>query len=223
MVQYPFPAVRRALRLAVIIAIILLGSGRSAAADAGGPVITLTDSGAIATGIRPGGDAIWYFRSVTEFSGWPRLSRVLKVTRDDDRDGIVSIQAAIPPASVVFVIDFATGQFSMVTPDGTPVRELNAVGNGWGGGVGHLDFGVSDLEILLVRPGRGAYTMRSEQGGANDADNRSDANLRIRLSDMIVIHGSENPPPVAVPHDLLIAIEPTQLLTFVRAARENRP
>jgi hypothetical protein len=191
---------------------------------AAAPRIKFTPTGVVAEGIRPGGDAIWFVHSVTEFSGWPRLSRIARVVTDEDRDGSVSLEGSVTPSSVWAVVDYATGESAIAMPEGAPpVRELRERGNGWAAGRAHLDFAVSDLDVLLVRPGRGAWVVRTQQGGSRDGDGRPDNNLRVRLSDMEKLHGSDKTPPVALPRDLVIAVHPTKLLTFVRSAAEGQP
>lgn len=195
-----------------------------AASLGGAPVITFTATGATAAGLRPGAEAIWFVRSVTELNGWPSLSRALHVTPDTDGDGTVAVEEKVPGASVWVVVDFATGAYAVASPsEEVWVRELRERGNGWRAGGAHVDFRVSDVDVLLVRPGRGAWTMRSGQGGPFDGDGLHDGNLRVRLSDLKKVHGDDPTPPVAIPGDLLIAIEPSELLLYVRSAQEGRP
>lgn len=194
-----------------------------AGAAAAAPRLVFTDARATAEGIRPGGDAIFFVHSVTDFSGSARLSRIVRVVADEDRDGDVSIEGAVHPSSVWVVVDYASGEYAIATPaGGPPVKELRHRGNGWAAGRADLDFGVSELDVLLVRPGRGAWTRRFHEGGSRDGDRRADANLRISLSAMKVLHGGDSTPSVALPRDLVIAVHPVELLTFVRAA-EGQP
>lgn len=196
----------------------------TAASVSAAPAINFTATGATASGIHPGGAAIWFVHSVTAFSGSPRLSRVVRVTNDDDGDGRVSLEASVTRSSVWALVDFSSGDYVVASPEGgPPPRELQERGNGWAPGRAHLDFDLSELDVLLVRPGRGAWVMRAWQGGPLDGDRRADGNLRVSLADMTRLHGSEPTPPVALPRDLLIAVEPTELFIFVRSAQEGRP
>ena len=198
---------------------LILGVASLAAA----PRITFTPTGATAEGIRPRGEAIWFVHTVTEFSGSPRLSRVIRVVRDDDGDGTVSIEAMVGRSSVWAVVDYESGEYAVERPEGAaPLRELLDRSNGWAAGRAHLDFGVSDLDVLVVRPGHGAWTLRCFKGGACDGDGRMDANLRIRLEDMKQLHGSNKTATVVLPRDLVIAVHPRKLLTFVRSAGEAK-
>lgn len=188
------------------------------------PTLTFTATGAVADGVRPGGEAIWFVRSVADFSGGPLLSSVVQVVRDEDGDGKVSLEAEVVPSSVWVVVDFASGDYVIANPDGSlPVRELRERGNGWAAGREHLDFSVSDLHVLMVRPGRGAWETRLGQGGPLDGDGRPDNNLRVSLSNMRRLHGSETTAPVALPRDLVVAIHPSRLWTFVRSAPGGQP
>ena len=195
-----------------------------AATASAAPTIRFTATGAIAEGLRPGGDAIWFVHSVTAFNGSPRLSKTVRVTTDDDRDGKVALDRSVTPSSVWVVVDFESGEYAIASPAGAPpLSELRDRGNGWATGRSHVDFDISDVDVLVVRAGRGAWVMRSQQGGALDGDRRADGNLRVRLADMTRLHGSDPTPPVALPRDLIIAVDPTELSTFVRSASEGRP
>jgi hypothetical protein len=200
----------------IVLAAIMVAGNLAAA-----PRITFTTTGATVDGIHPGGDAIWFVHSVTTFSGSPSLSRTVQVATDADHDGRVSLETAVGRSSVWAVVDFASGEYVIATPEGgPPLGELRERGNGWAAGRTHLDFSVSDLDVLVVRTGRGAWTMRCFHGGSCDGDRTADANLRVNLSDMKILHGGEKTPSVALPRDLVIAIHPTELYTFVRSAAE---
>lgn len=207
-------------RVLLLLAFVVLA--RAGAVEAA-PHITFRNDGATATGIKSGGDAVWFVRSVTEFSGMARLSGGVTVTPDSDSNGIVELTAPVVPASVWIVVDYATGEYAVARPDGTPVVPVLNNGRGWGRGRVDLDFPLTDVDVLLVRPGAGVWTLRAMQGGPLDQDHRGDGNLRIALADMQKIVGSQPTAHAALPGDLLIAIEPTSLWTFVRAAAENAP
>lgn len=191
---------------------------------AAAPRIAFSPSGATAEGIQRGGEAVWFVHAVGDFSGMARMSRIVRVVADEDRDGIVALDAELPASSVWAVVDLATGEYAVARPEGAlPLRELTEHGSGWGNGSGHLDFNVSEVDVLLVRPGSGVWELQCQQGGARDGDGLANNNLRVRLSDMKKLHGSGPTPPVALPRDLVIAVHPRRLLTFVRAAQEGKP
>jgi hypothetical protein len=84
-----------------------------------------------------------------------------------------------------------------------------------------MDFERDDLEVLLVRPGVGAWTLRVADGGANDGDGILNMNLRTTLERMERLYGADPVPhPARVQvKDLLILIDPHRLDYFVKEAK----
>ncbi len=201
-----------------VVAAILMSSSISAA-----PRIAFNENGATATGIRRGGDAVWFVHSVSEFSGSPMLSRKVEVTPDEDRDGNVALVSKVRPSSVWVVVDLATGEYAIARPDGETAKTFKDREDAWAPGRPDLDFDLSHLDVLVVRPGRGVWALRSEQGGSGDGDRRADGNLRVSLGDMEKIYGSTPAPLTALPLDLFVGVEPYHLNVFVREAKEVKP
>lgn len=183
--------------------------------------ISLAGNGAVAEGITPGGHVVWFVLSLDEFSGWQRLTRRVAVTLDEDHDGRVELGQKAGASSVWLAVDFLTGRYALARPDGTQPRPLPSRGEHWAAGRTHLDFMASELEVILVRPAKGAWVMRCEQGGPRDGDRRADGTLRVSLADMDLLHGEGDAAPVALPRDLIVAIDPATLLTFAGAAAGN--
>lgn len=185
------------------------------------PRLSFSSDRITAEGLTPGGDAIWMIVSISEFNGSPALFHRYEVIPDTDRDGRVELPIKVKRSSVCAVVDFVTGEFTVLMPDGRRPPELAERENGWKGGRPHADFNISELHVLVVRPNGGAWKVRIQQGGPRDGDRRPDNNLRVKLDEMQRIHGTSNPPPVSLPHDLMIAVDPIDLLTFVRAAGQH--
>lgn len=180
--------------------------------------ISLAGNGAVVEGITPGGHVVWLVLSLGEFSGWQRLTRRVAVTLDEDRDGRVELGQKAGASSVWLAVDFLTGRYALARPDGTQPRPLQSRGDHWAAGRTHLDFMTSELEVILVRPGKGAWVMRCEQGGPRDGDRRANGTLRVSLADMDLLHGEGDAVPVALPRDLIVAVDPATLFTFAAAA-----
>src|SRR5882757_8391617 len=115
-IRCPFVADRLAalfVSATIAIALLLMAVPADAAVR-----ITFRESSVTATGIRPGGNALWFVHSVTEFSGSPMSSRKVEVTNDGDRDGAVMLATKAKPSSVWVVVDITTGEYAVARPNG---------------------------------------------------------------------------------------------------------
>jgi hypothetical protein len=193
-----------------------------AAARAEQPVVTFTDSGATAANITRGGEVIWLVASVEPFNGTVRLSRSVEVTKDDDRNGEVSIESAEKPDSLWIAVDFASGDYAFARRDGSAAPQFSDRAGSWMHGATDLDFLLSEAEVLMVRPHVGAWTVHASQGAYADADGRPDGNLRIHIEALDQLLGSAKAPRVANPNDLFVAVDTHALSLFVRRARDGR-
>jgi hypothetical protein len=209
---------RSRLAFALLFIAMILGSIPAIAA----PNLTFHEGGATAS-VQAGGDVIWFVHSLSEFSGSPMLSRKVEITSDSDEDGLVELELPVRPSSVWVVVDLATGEYSVKAPNGTTPKSLREHGDFWSEGRAELDFDRSDLDVLLVRPGEGAWVQRCVQGGAGDGDDRADGKLRVSLARMESIYGSAGTLQASLAEDLFIAIDPRDLTVFVHRADEERP
>lgn len=184
--------------------------------------ISFADLAVHATGITRGGDAVVFAATIGRYSGMQKLGRHARVITDDDSDGAVTLSVdELPAASVWAVVDLQSGAYSVAAPPGFSLRTMDIPVHGWRGGLEHIDIRRDYLEVLVVRPGRGAWTLRAAEGGSNDDDGSVNAVLRTRLSRMQRIYGPDAVarPPVITPRDLLLIIDPHELDYFVAEAR----
>lgn len=179
--------------------------------------ISFTADTATASGVTAGGDVVWIMRSLDEFSGSPLLGHRLEVTRDHDGNGAVEVRARVKQSSVWVAVDLTTGNYGVAKASGTAPRPLQPRSDGSLAGLAYLDFAVSEVHVLLVRPGVGAWARLFVQGSATDGDGRSDGNLRVSLSLLDVLHGGVPVPIVTQSRDVWVAIIPDDLSTYVVA------
>lgn len=171
-----------------------------------------------ATNVTPGGDLLWFGRSVEYEYGIPRLSRHLTVMADDDGDGVVRWEVVVPHLSVWTAVDLKTGAFAAGGPAGFGLELMTLPKGAWRGGVAHVDLRRDLVDVVLVRPHVGIWTLRAFEGGSHDADGISNATLRASLNRMRPMTGSPPAPPTATPHDVLIVIDPRALDVFANSA-----
>lgn len=175
-----------------------------------------------ASEVSRGGDVIVFACTIGRYSGMQKLGRHREVVRDADGDGEISltVDKLSDLASVWAVVDFETGRYALAAPPGLQLRVMEIPEHGWRGGREHFELRRNYLEVLVVRPGVGAWTQSLSEGGSNDDDGQLNAVLRTRLAGMQRLHGDDAAPrpPVIVPRDLLLIIDPHELDYLVAEA-----
>lgn len=203
---------------------LLLTASAPGAPKTGEPIRVSFDGTTVrAADVSRGGDVIVFACTQGRYSGMRKLGRHLEVVRDTDGDGQVSltVENLSAMASVWAIVDFDTGRYAFATPGGLAPRAMNVPEHGWRGGGEHFDLRRNYLEVLVVRPGAGAWTQSLAEGESSDGDGQLNTVLRTKLARMQRLHGADAAPapPVIVPRDLLLIIDPHELDYFVSEAR----
>jgi len=153
---------------------------------------------------------------------FPVLHRHLITLSDDDGDGVIrySVDGGIPLRSVWAVADLKSGDFDTASPERFGTRRVN-----WRGrGLEHRNDGRDAvenrgnlLELLVVRPGAGAWESRISDGDASDSDGAIDGRLEGLLDQLQPVAGTAPPPSVFQKDDVVLAIAPNALeITLVK-------
>lgn len=174
-----------------------------------------------ADGLTPYADAAVYGLSRGRV-GW-RVStlRVATLVNDDNGDGLISLDLPRAPSgsSVWAVIELQSGEMTVSPGPGGRLREVDSPANalsGSGGTVQHLaEEGRPYLEMVVVRPGSGAWIARLGDGGPADADGVNNGHIHAQFADMSPLGGSGSPPATLQPPDLLLVVD-TRTLEFYR-------
>lgn len=124
----------------------------------------------------------------------------------------------IPPRSVWVAVDVTDGTFGIASPSGELPALLPLAADAWQTGRATVDVTRRFLEVLLVRPGAGAWTLQVTDGGPKDDDARLDGTSRLRLDKMGTLVGDSAAPAVAVQDDVLVIVDPQTLRYFVGGA-----
>ena len=189
-----------------------------------GPAIAFDKSSVSVSGISLKGQAVLFSvaREISE-DDVATVVRRSQVLPDDDGDGVVKLDLGrdVPFRSVWVAVDLATGQVAAAAPEGYPLRLVNWRGVGIVRGNAHADR-VEDArtfaEVLLVRPGTGAWELTVGDGSAGDDDGAADGKLAAALDRMTPVAGTDPPPARCDPRDVVVLIDPNRLeLTIVQA------
>lgn len=185
--------------------------------------ITLEASSLSLSDITPSGRVALFAMSMRQERGMPTLRRFEKVLTDDDGDGSIVFQpgGGVPLRSVWLAVDLTNGSLASASPAGT---ELNprAIGsdelvrNAQSAAVALRQERLS-VDLLLVRPGTGAWILRAREGGSMDGDHTRNGMLTVTFADAEALDtGSGSAPAQLQPGDVVAAIDPSQfdLLTL---------
>ncbi|HEY0553789.1 MAG TPA: hypothetical protein VGG20_05945 [Thermoanaerobaculia bacterium] len=187
-------------------------------------MITFEKNAVVVTGLTVKGQAVLFAeaRELAE-DDVATLVRRSQVLTDDDGDGTVRLDLGkeVPLRSVWVVVDFATGQVAVAAPEGFPLRLVSWQGQGIERGASRSDR-VEDArtfaEVLLVRPGVGAWQLTVGDGSSSDDDGAADGRIAAALDRMAPVAGTTPPPVRFDPKDVVVLIDPNRMeLTVVQA------
>jgi len=185
------------------------------------PKIEPVPGGLRASGITAGGDAVWFGETIDTFALTRRLTRHVAIAHDEDRDGVVTFDLpSISPFFLIVAVDATTGEYGTYHGSAGPPREFDLLGNNWRSGLENFDLNADFLEILLVRPEGGAWTMRAAEGGHRDGDRAMNGRFRLVVNDMQPLTEGLQKPGGVRPRDVLVLIDPQTLDLAIRPAKE---
>lgn len=186
--------------------------------------ITLEADAVVISGVTAKGNAA--LLGVTREIGvddYPTVKRHLEVLADEDGDGTIRYPVAVPQRSVWAVVDMASGDHHSVAPQAFGERRVNWRGRGLerrSDGRDAVEDRRTLLELLVVRPGAGAWALRVRDGQETDGDGRIDGRLEGVLADMQPLAGSPEPPAVLQKDDVVLALDPSAMeITLVKVPR----
>lgn len=190
-------------------ALLLVALPRLAATE---PLLAFEDQAVVVSGVTPKGQVVW-FSVAKQIEGYmAHFVRREEILPDADGDGSVrfELDRAVPLQSIWVAIDLATGEAAVATPEGYSLRDASAPpgrGRGEPGRPDWVEEGREILEILLVRPGQGAWGLTVGDGGVNDDDSRGDGRITAALARLRSLGASPGPPERFQPRDLVFAID----------------
>jgi hypothetical protein len=144
--------------------------------------------------------------------------RFAEVLSDDDGDGTIVFdpRGGVPLRSVWAAVDLATGAVSVAAPDEYELDhrtvDLKVLKHDPDGLVSALDLAELSVDLLLVRPGEGAWLLRAYEGGAKDGDGKPNGRLMLQPGDAEPLRGITTVAPRKLKAgDVLIAHDPFAL------------
>jgi len=220
--------------VAILVAATLCGSASAEPSVAPGalgrvasaaPEIDLSfeDLAVVASDLTPGGDAVFfsvariprgYLNQVVRFRSIELVDPFGEARFSPETD-----DGTVPLKSVWAVVDLASGAYGVGAPPRFKLREVAFPGRGFEVGapglVNRLRHRFSFVDMLLVRPGVGAWWLRAHDVGPHDRDGADDDVSTTALEDMEPLGsalGQAPPPPDRFGQDdVLVVIDPRTL------------
>lgn len=191
-------------------------------------VIAFEPGAVVLQGATPQGKVAW-LGVAREFDQMSlRLVRRSDISVDDDGDGVIRLEMedGVPGQSVWAAVDITSGAFATAAAPGFELQPLSlspsAVRPGALGSSDLFEAEGVQLELLLARPGAGAWGRALGDGGDADFDGRGDGWLQLALDDLRALGNTPAlRPAVARPGDVLVAVDPMSLRLY--AARLGGP
>lgn len=176
--------------------------------------MTFTDSGVTVRNATPVSQVIVFGVGSEPLGYYSNVIRFERVA-EADRNGVAvyELERSIPLKSVWAAVDLRTGRFSVQSPPGFLLRTFDVeLGIGRHAGRPHILYRGGLAEVLCVRPGLGAWSVRAADGGRVDADGAENTTTVIDLESMRAVATSPPAPREFTPGDIVIAIDPRELL-----------
>lgn len=123
----------------------------------------------------------------------------------------IELDWAVPHTSVWVAVDLRTGQSTVAAPEGFSVPEARMPLHDVSTNATWLELELPIVNILLVRPDVGVWTLHVGDGGASDVDGVQNGVIRIALSSMRNVVSDEADLARLAINDVLIAIDPNRL------------
>lgn len=213
----------RLCRIRQVWPVLVLGLGGLPAASAEPFRLKIETDHLAVTGATPQGRVVFFgVARETDPDDVVNVSPWAEIRTDDDGDGRIGLSLGRPVAvrSAWVAVDLAGGDFDAGAPEGVRLKKVPFRGRGPGrrpDGRDALRDARGLAEILVVRPGTGAWTLRLGDGGPTDEDGAADGRIEAVLDRMEPLDGSPPPPQTLQKDDVVLILDPNLLeMTLVK-------
>jgi hypothetical protein len=202
--------------------LLLLSSVTGIAADAP-PALQLSVAGSTVriANVTSGGDVVLFSASLANDRGVLRQRSAADVLHDDDGDGVVTFQSAtpIPLRSIWIAVDETNGQSAIggradYAPTILPFPQ-RLVKQDADGIIGIFGDERLAAEMVIVRPGKGAWRLVALDGETTDGDRQHDGRLSLAAADAQPLDAKSETPKRLKNGDVIAVIDPDRMECFV--------
>lgn len=184
------------------------------------PSLVITGPTVSVDGATPGGAVLFF--AVERVAVPHRISthHIEEIVVDTSSTGhVVLTKAPAATAAIWCAIDLTTGRSIIGTPSAFEKRTLPAQSYSMkktpAGVIDRIGVGRSLVEVVLVRPGGGAWTATVGDGTPSDADGVVNGRVECRINQMRPLGTSGPPPDTLLPSDTVLVIDPARMTSAV--------
>lgn len=184
-----------------------------------GPTLTVEATSVVASGVTPSAQVAWFSIAWDRYQGMNRVTRRDRIDTDDGGGQVVySVETGVPQNSIWVVVDLSNGEYAAAVPEGAALR-LDTIPAGWfvrgvPGAADGLQADRGFLELLVARPGVGAWADSVGRGGASDLGADASGAVRASVAAMRSVGKTGPAPTKIVPGDVVVVIDPNAMDCF---------
>jgi hypothetical protein len=187
------------------------------AAVAAAPLLTIELSGSTETirGVTPGGSVALFGATWELTARRPQVRHLVRresVVTDEDRDGLVTVNLnqTVPELGIWVAVDVSTGAHAEMTTPGFNAERVNfdeALKSDNNGQLKKIELPLSEVEMLLVRPGEGAWRAYGSKASAVDENRDNGRPFRLDIASFRPMGASTEAPKSFRKGDVIAVIE----------------
>jgi hypothetical protein len=176
------------------------------------PVITFDATGVTVTGITPHAQVAMFAVWVETPKWQTERGRAAELITDTAGDGTIRWTRHVPAHSFWVAVDMSSGALAVAPAVNDTYRLTAFPADGFvrdaSGHVTQLALRNGTLELLVVRPGEGAWWGSFHQGGSLDADGINDGQLSLDPRRLQGVPTVSAPAPLFQPGDVVVLVDP---------------
>jgi hypothetical protein len=174
-----------------------------------------------AVGMTPAGAVVWFGATIASTGYEVRATRSAAVTLADTTGNASYSPPDTGPRSVWIAVDLTSGRYATGVPDGSvgTIKHLDTSSLVVSPRLQWRPIRAVTAEILVIRPGVGAWTLTASDGGRDDADGHFDGQISAAPAQFKSISITGAPPLAFLSSDLVVAIHPFELEMFIAGVR----
>jgi hypothetical protein len=207
------PIARRLFSLAILLPL-------CSSVFAAPPNIQLSTEALTISGLAPGASVALLSVAREQMPYMARVVSRRELLVDDDRDGRVRYapEVGIAYSSIWIAIDVATGDATFAMPDGVTPLVMEQRGAGEGHAVeaiiNSVEVGRTSIDVVIVRPGVGAWSANAQDGSDADKDGRVDGRLRLDQTKLQPLRTSYGDAPNSLRKGDVVALLDAQRMEY---------
>jgi len=181
------------------------------------PQITFQSTTTAQATVVPGGAVVWFGGAHFRDTYLERIFHWGFVEADGDKDGIVAFTRAdgIPPGAVLVAVDVATGEVAVAREGGLEWGAVALAGTdqerGSDGSLVAVRLASRSADLLVVRPGVGAWAAHVADGDSRDVDGPGNATVVVSVDSLVRLDPAYAPLTATMNGDVVVLFNPQTL------------